>query len=298
MTEKIKVKFEMGNINPRGLEFDHHGDVRHRDAFIAKMASVQLLEWLLMTGTNPEALELEMNHVGHLDDMVAHAIAPAGRAGKLRSLYRFATTVSILDSCGPSGYKLIQRADKAIVDTVYARYHEAWSALAEKAGVQKWNVPLADKIRASKAAGELLVSLLPEDDYEEAIPWVPEDGTYRIAGEKDGVVLVEGLSDKFNPLRASAFFYGQGYKAVVGFKKHATALWEFDYEACVRSNYDADLSGLWPRLATEEKIPAGERNWGGHAGAGGSPRKNEKTGFEGGSVRQPEDILALVSECV
>lgn len=296
--EKVQVKFEMGNVNPRGLEFDHHGTVAHKDAFVAKMASVQYLEWLLMTDNKSDNVALDMNHTGHLDDFVVNAVAFAEKENKLRNLYKFACVVSVLDSCGPSGYKLIQKKEKGIIDTVYGKYHETLDQMAKEKGVEKWNLPLTDKIEASKVAGASLVSFLEVDDYEDAKPWIPEEGTYIITAEKNGVVLVEGISEKFNPLRASAYFYAKGYKAVVGFKKHAKIEGMFDYEACVRSNYDADLSELWPRLASEEEIPAGERNWGGHAGAGGSPRKNDKTGFLGGSTKLPEYILDLASECV
>lgn len=296
MCEKKRVNFETGNIDPRNGNFDHHSAVEHKDAFIVKMASVQLIEWLVMTGQNMEEIEIDLNHTGHLDDMVAHAIQPAITAGKLRSLYAFASTISVLDSCGPSGYALIQKPAQDVVNNIYGHYHKILGEIAEKERCSKFELSLDRRIEASQAAGKMLIDLLEVDNYEEATPWQPEEGTFQIISDEE-VILVQGLDESFNPLRASSWFYSQGKKAVVGFRTREDG--KYDYDVCVRSNYDADLTPIWPKLAEEEtQVPAGERNWGGHAGAGGSPRRNDKTGFAGGSERKPDEVHTLVKGCV
>ena len=294
---RVLIKFEMGIIDPRNQAFDHHGAIAHGDAFVAKMAAVQMLEWLMMTGQDPQELEIQVNHCGHMDDIVAHAVAPAAEAGKIRSLYRFAVVVSVVDSCGPSGYMLLQRDDKALVDASYGRYHEVLGEIADKLGVPKWQVPLEKQIEASKAAAAVLVAGLEVDDYEPAIPTAPAKGSYEVVARDEGVFLVR-ITDAngCNGIRHSAFFYAEGACAVVAYFDRGEN--RHEYSACVRSNYDGDLSGVWPQLAAQEEVPDGCRNWGGHSGAGGSPFPNEKAGFPGGSTQSPEDVYELVKSAL
>lgn len=289
---QVNVKFEMGQINPNNWEMDHHGPVTHSQNFVIKMSAVQLIEAIVMKGVNPEDIVLEVNHAGHLDDICAHAIAPAAAAGKLRALYRFACIASVVDSCGPSGYLLVQKSDKAAMDAVYGEYHRLTGAAAKEAGCQKWQLPLASQVEASKAAGKMLVDLLPVDDYEAAVPDAPSADTYEVVDKTDGIWVVRILdADRCNTIRFSGYFYGQGAKAVVGYFKRGERV---DYSACIRSAYDGDLSGVWPQLAAQETIPPKCRNWGGHSGAGGSPMRDEKSGFPGGSVRTPDEVCDLV----
>lgn len=297
MEKTNSIKFELGVVNPRISAFDHHGPVAHADNFIVKMSAVQLLEAVVMRGINPAELEIEVNHTGHLDDICAFAIVPAAAAGKLRALYAFACVVSVLDSCGPSGYLLIQKKIKVVVDSVYAEYHRLVGAAAKVAGCQKWQLPIEKQIEASKAAGTILVSLLPEDDYEASVPDEPPADSYEIVSKEGDIWLVRVVdANRCNTIRFSGWFYAAGARVVVGYFEQAEGRW--DYSISIRSPYDGDLSGVWPQLATREEIPVGCRNWGGHSGAGGSPMRNEKAAFPGGSVRTPNEVYDLVKAAI
>lgn len=288
----MKIEFELGVIDPRRNRFDHHGGVNDSNAFVLKMSSVQMIEAVIIKNLDVEGLDVEVNHVGHLDDMVMHSISPACRAGKLRTLYAFACRVSALDSLGPTAYALLNRADVDLVSSVYQTYQEAVSQAAEENGVERWKLPLEEKIKCSKKAGIFLVSQLEVDDYEKKKPDAPEEGTYRVEREDNEIWLVKTLGEKFNPIRFSAHFYKMGCRIVVGYKVNNDDPKKYDYSICARSAYDADLIPLWDEL---RKI---ENGWGGHSGAGGSPRKDPKKGSEGGSSIDPDKLYEILSGLV
>ncbi len=284
------IEFETGKINPRGNAFDHHSEITHSNAFIAKMASVQLLEKLIITGETlrDDYSEVNLNHCGHMDDIVLHAIVPAQKAGKLRNLYAFASRVSALDSLGPSAYKLLQDRDRELVEKVYETFQRLVGIIAEERKVDRWKVELDDRISCSMAAGAELVENLNVDEYSDPVAWEPPEESIGTICKRDGIWIIEITDSSANPLRASASFYRDGCMIMIAYHYHED-IERYTYAIAARSPYDADLSGLWGELNQIEKSGG---QWGGHAGAGGSPRKSGD--FEGGSTITPEEVLELL----
>ena len=265
----IKVNFEMGTISPRNRSFDHHGPVSHSNNFIVKMASVQLIEWMMITGNYDIALEL--NHCGHLDDMVAHAamvLAEANDKEGLVALYGFACRTSVLDSCGPSAYCLIDVYDKSIVDEIDDLYNRCKSDyLKENPGVAPHDVSLEEQRWWSVEAGRRLLSLLnPPHPLSSEIIKTPEEGDFEILKSKGKRVLIDCCNPKVNPFTFSSYFYSEGFDVVV----FSTAIdGGYKYTILCSSPYAGDLSGLWDEL---NAVETADGSWGGHSGAGGSPR--------------------------
>lgn len=289
-----EIKFEMGQIDPRRWYFDHHGEISHSHAFVAKMSSVQLLEALMASGKSITEFQVDLNHTGHLDDFVLHAIQPAEEDGKLRSLYAWACQVSCIDSLGPVAYRFLQKGIVDLVNTVYQCYQTEISRLAEEAGVDRWKLPLDQKILASKKAGMLLVESLEDDNYQPQETWQPPEGTWRLDdfnNRKYAVIKV--LDSSFNPIRASAkmFELHPDATVMVAYKKDESG--RLFYSICARSAYHADLSAAWNKLTAADKIPKG-CSWGGHSGVGGSARKSGD--FVGGSCLTPEEVVKIIDD--
>jgi hypothetical protein len=290
------INFETGKIDPRCGHFDHHGPIGHSNAFVCKMASVQLIESLVLNGEldNFAYDQVELNHCGHLDDICLHAIVPARDSGKLRSLYAFASRVSALDSLGPAAYTLMDDATTDLANKIYERYQELVGKFAEEAGCQRWQVPLDDQITASMEAGRLLAQNLPVDAYTPKPAWVPPEGSWHFDCLDRGILAIEA-GEGCNPLRASSFFFREYPEArvLLAYRYNSEAK-TFTYTACTRSAYSADLGGCWEELSEMETSV--DAKWGGHSGAGGSPRKNGV--WNGGSSLLPSQVLDIINRFV
>jgi len=286
-----EIRFEMGNIDPRNWAFDHHGEILHRDAFISKMASVQLLEALIVTDSiNKFSIETVMiNHTGHMDDLVLFAIEPARSMGKIISLYQFAATVSVIDSLGPIGYKLIGSEYQMIVDIVYDTYQKEVEEIAKIMNCKNHELKIEDKIPAAKKAGNLLARILSRLEYKDPEIWVPEDNSYVRINHED-LAEIKVLNSKLNPLRASSYFMSTGARIMVAYS-HFQETGRYGYSICIRSSYDGDLVPLWDEL---NKIEPDGRKWGGHSGVGGSPRKTDED--LGGSCIRPDQVIKLIKD--
>ncbi len=285
------VEFELGTIDPREWKFDHHQAINESNAFIAKMASVQLIEALIIKGEIEEFSidNVKLNHVGHLDDFVLHAIPYAQAARKLRGLYSFACRISALDSLGPGAYQLIENKDREIVNNIYSKFQEEVKIIANNKNVERWDLSTEDKTPASKMAGKLLIDSINVDKYTKPEIWVPEKEHYNIITKRDdNIWLIKIIDSTLSPLRASAYFYSQGCKVLVAYS-FRTRIDRWSYSICSRSAYDFDLSPLWDKLNKIETAPG---KWGGHSGAGGSPRQNNN--FDGGSNIEPKIILGSI----
>lgn len=287
------IFFEMGVIDPRGNSFDHHDVISHNNAFIAKMSSVQLLEKIMVTGCDFDISSVTLNHVGHLDDMVLHAIEFCIEENKLRSLYAFAARISALDSLGPAAYKCLQDSDRDLVKKVYDTFQDNVAIAAAEADVDGWSLPLEIRVECSKKAGRVLCDNLSIDEYTEPEPWIPNPDDYSLEKLEGGIFVMETHSSKCNPLRASGYFYNQGCKILIGYTPH-TADKRMTVSVCGRSSYDVDLTPLWAALTRLEESDLAE--WGGHSGAGGSPRKSDT--WDGGTTLSIEKIITVVEECI
>ena len=275
----------MGTRDNRNLKFDHH---ESNGGHNLKMASVQLIEYLICTDSIADFNydNIELNHVGHLDDMVLFAIKEAYENNKLRNLYKFACMVSSLDSMGPIAYKLINDKDKDMINLVYETYQNTISEIAANKNIDRWKLELVDKISASKYAARILVDRLDFDDYNEMEYKVPDETHYNIQDLND-IAIIETIDSKFNPMIYSGYFY-KNHKLIIGFKKNPDDENKFDYSIMMRSVFDGDLTPLWNHLK------AIEPGWGGHSGAGGSPRKNGD--IPGGSGFPPYSILKKIDD--
>lgn len=285
------IKFEMNIIDPRANCFDHHGDISHSNAFVAKMSSLQLLEKMLCTG-DMELISREkvkLDHVGHMDDIILHAIQPAIDAGKVRNLYSFACRISVLDSLGPIGYNCLMDVDRNIVNEAYETFQAEISRVAKKLEIDRYKVELGDKIIASMIAAEVIVNNLQVDNYTPPTIDPPDQKKYDME-RIDDIFHMRINDSSCNPFVSSAYFYKQGCRILVASTYHEESeVWT--YAILARSSYEVDLTNLWSILTEYE---GNGKTWGGHAGAGGSPRKNGD--FKGGSIIPPEQVLSLVIE--
>lgn len=262
------LQFETGTIDVRRGHFDHHSAIEHSQAFIAKMASVQLVEWFVMTSQDPEVLEhIEFNHFGHIDDLVALALPVVAKdRKKVQSLYRFALEASVLDSCGPAGYALVSQSVKETVDACLGKYHH----LLKAKGTNAREATLTVKRASMALAAMELVARLDR--------WAASPAEIELNPLPEGTALVE---EKFfsslrvalvtisaadiNIFRHAAWLYSQGFDLIVA-ENHGR------FSVMAASNYSTDLSGLWEKLTAED-----HESWGGHAGAGGSPRNADSS---------------------
>lgn len=291
--ERKDIGFETGKIGPRWLNFDHHGSVDASNGFIVKMASVQLMEFLAVSGTSIKEYNVIFNHYGHLDDFVAKAILGAEEHGKMRSLYEFASTVQAVDTLGPVGYKLLPNNVHKIVVSAYDAYSETVRNIANEIKKPTYQVPLEDKAFASALAGSVIISLLEEDELVEREIWEPKTETYnRPELSNKGVLTVGMNSTQFNPLRASEFLFNQNPDAIVIVSYMRMENGKMFYSICCRSVYHEDLSGLWDMLSRREYPHNPKNTWGGHPGAGGSPRGTNNND-EGSTLRLDEVLNVL-----
>lgn len=287
------INFEMGIIDPKNNSFDHHGDVSHSNGFIVKMASVQLLEALIIKDDldSFSHKNVKLNHVGHLDDFVMFAIEACRDEKKIRNLYAFASRISSLDSLGPSAYKLLNDLDKELVDKIYTFYQDFISKIAIQKDVERYKLELEDKIPASIETGIYLSTLIQPDVYTAPVIWEPPKDSYEIVDISDDIFNIDVLKSECNPLRASAFFMKLGCKILVASSwREDDSVWT--YSICARSAYDFDLTPLWDILSSLELSIFAK--WGGHSGAGGSPRKNEHC--FGGSTVSPGEVIKVIKE--
>ena len=271
----MTIQFEMGSIDVRDRQFDHHSDVPHSQAFIAKMASVQLIEWYVMTGQEPEALrDIEFNHFGHIDDLVALTLCEVCEDLKqVQALYRFATSASVLDSCGPAGYGLVSEAVRLSVDRSLGVYHKRLKA----EGTSSREASLDQKRAAMEIAACDLAEAVSERTCKpaevELTPLPSEGVSADLRPISKYMVAVVTITDAdCNIFRHAAELYHQGADLIVCENNGS-------FSILAASNYSTDLSGLWAVLSEKED----NGDWGGHAGAGGSPR-NVESSLEMGDV--------------
>ena len=278
MTNARKISFEMGNINLRNGEFDHHSEISHSQAFIAKMASIQLLEW--MFANRCYKIALEVNHAGHLDDIVAFSAEGAYRQGKFKSLYKFACQVSVLDSCGPLFKGLLSPEINNIIEKVYTVFQAEKKNFCKELGCKSWELPLEKQVECSKRASLALLTSLEQDkpeeekEKEEKVPPVEK---YSLKKNGD-IAIIELIADGFNPFVYAEYFYKK-FNYIIYYSKLSDN--RYKYTILCKTPYHGDLTPLWEIL---NKIEPG---WGGHSGAGGSPRDK-------GSDISPSEIMKLL----
>ena len=279
--EKKKYQFETGICDPRNNHFDHHGECSASNSFVLKMASVQLIDKLIMTDEieNFSLDDVEYNHLGHIDDIIMAAVPFAWRNSRIRNLYKFACTVSAVDSLGPvAKEKLLTGRDFDTLTLVQERYQEVVDDVRSKNNPdnlppEEWfKIPLKmnQKWKACRRAADILMSKISRDDLAAPVE-VEKPETCNIIKDDNGIFLIEGYS---NPYLTSPYFMKQGASVVIFFREHTNFDGRFVYHIFAQSAYHADLSKLWGELQRKEILPEkfSDERWGGNAGAGGSPR--------------------------
>jgi len=315
------VNFELGTIDPRNTCFDHHGAIPAKAGFVAKMASVQLIEWYAMTGC-PE-FKLQMDHAGHLDDLCAHALLylsenklwrlSIGTADEkfekeqhlssVRVLYKFALQASGRDSAGPGMSILLDESTNMLIDWTYNLYQSLVEKKRKDKNIPRNLVPLTDLITSSKEAGEELMDLLLEESsgkFSESLlrkkadwmkmkyslsTWVTKktETDVMISPANHSDIAVVLMASDTDPYTEAERLYSQ-YRILIFYKDLETGgkkYWIF-----CKSPYLGDLSALWKELSVLENCPETDC-WGGHPGAGGSPRKS-------GSHLIPQQIVSTI----
>ena len=279
----MAIQFEMGHIDVRRTKFDHHSEIPHSQAFIAKMASVQLIEWFVMTGQSADVLkDMEFNHFGHIDDLVALTLClVADDIEAVQALYRFATSASVLDSCGPAGYGLVSAKVQRTVKRCMGIYHGE----LKKAGTNSRKASLKTKRAAMEVAALSLKDEVRRCTCTPAeVELIPLPEGAACVGDKDfgglKVTSVIVKDPEINIFRHAAWLYSLGSDVVVSVNSN-------NFSILAASNYTTDLSGLWGKLSEIEK----NGTWGGHAGAGGSPRDTESSLLMGEVLQVVEDYL-------
>jgi len=276
-----KYKFEMGTCDPRNNQFDHHGACSASNSFVMKMASVQLIEKLIMCDELEEFRldDVEYNHLGHIDDIIMAAIPFAWRNSRIRNLYKFACTVSCVDSLGPlAKERLLVGRDFDTLTLVQEKYQEVVEDVRSKNNpdnlpYDEWfKIPLKmeQKWKACKRAADVLMSKISRDDLTSPVE-IEEPEQCKIIKEENGIFLIEGYA---NPYLTSPYFLKQGASVVIFYREHTSFEGRYVYHIFAQSAYHADLSALWPQLQRKEIVPEKfkKESWGGNAGAGGSPR--------------------------
>ena len=279
----MAIQFEMGNIDVRQACFDHHSEIPHSQAFIAKMASVQLIEWFVMTGQSADALkDMEFNHFGHIDDLVALTLClVADDIKAVQALYRFATSASVLDSCGPAGYRLVSKAIHETESRCRNIYHGELKAM----GTVSYKASLEQKRAAMEVAAASLAREVMEKTCTPAdVKLVPlEKGKADVEDKNFGGLKVTSVTvtdPETNIFNHADWFYSLGSDVVVSLNNGS-------FSILAASVYAIDLSGLWAELSKIEK----NGTWGGHAGAGGSPRNTESSLSMSEVLQVVEDYL-------
>lgn len=291
---KIIVRFEIeqdGQLpNSRFWVFGHHWGCPKEETHLMKDASVALIEALLLRGVNPLDIKIEFDHHGHIDDLIALAIVPAFKQGKLKSLYHFALAAMAKDCYGIAGNDLLHSWQAKLIKKAYEDYHNNVRNLVKELGVDFLN--LEQKRIAAERAAEEIVNGLREDSpvYEE--PRVnPKENSYHLMETRDGIFLIDLIDDEQNLSIISKFFYDEGGRILIFCKTLPNK--NYEYNVFAKSPYEADFSELWSKLSTME--PEG-REWGGSPTRGGSPRPKHREGFYGGSEIPPVRIYSIIME--
>jgi len=284
----MRVQFELGKFNPKEMAFDHHvGD----HSYFLKMTSVQIIEAVVIQGIDPTLLELEFNHVGHLDDFIGQAIPISD--GKLLSLYQFACRVSCVDSLGPCAYELISNDDRNIITEAHTVFRNAMNDLSKEA----WRLTLEDKIPCSKIAGEFILSKLPDDKIQTKSQInKPSEKSFSII-RSGSITMVKGNSIMFNPTKLAGWFYNNGTNVLIGFKTHRILEGRYDYIISLKSPFIGDLTILW-NILNDKDDSYRDSKWGGNCLIGGSPRylkrPHEKEDRSGGSIITPNELYHII----
>jgi len=292
-----KYKFELGLCDPRNNSFDHHDGCSKSNTFTMKMASVQLMEKLMICGEVEmfSIEDVEFNHLGHIDDIIMAAIPFAWENSRIRNLYKFACVVSAYDSLGPIAKEMLMTGrDEITLIVAQEAYQEICDDVREKNNPKGYSllelhkIPLTinQKWKAVRYAANCMMSRIPRDDLNNPTEVImPEEAV--IKDEQGGVVLVKGYN---NPYLSSPYFLKQGATAVIFFREHDSLQGRFVYHIFARSAYHVNLSSMWSKLQRKELYPDPKFNknlWGGNAGAGGSPRQC-------GSRLQPDLVFQYV----
>ncbi|MCK5601075.1 hypothetical protein KAR91_04345, partial [Candidatus Pacearchaeota archaeon] len=244
---KKVLSFENGEIDPRALKFDHHGDVSHRDSFICKMASVQVIEMLISTHQSIANFEIDLNHLGHIDDICLNAIGYAEEQGKIRSLYKFALLCSSVDSMGTIAYQFLENDIQDTIHRVYGIYQSEVDNMIDKLKIERWALEMEQRLECIMEASRQLVAWLDEDDYDPPTIWEPSFTTYKVGELTNGILMVEVIETKFNSLRASQFMFEKYGGDVM--LAHRKINGRYKYDICASMLYKTDLSELWGLLA-------------------------------------------------
>jgi hypothetical protein len=285
------INFEMGVIDPRKKEFDHHGKIEHSNAFIAKMSSVQVIEWAFINDF--PIIAPTINHVGHLDDFILFAINDAVKQNKIRNLYKFALQASGIDSCGPCLRGLLDTEVLDLIDKTYSFFQSKKAEVIKNLGIKsyKFNKHLMEATLCSKKTAKFILDFIPEDNEKKPeklkIPNKKDYNLIKVKGES--IAIIEILSDNFNPFIYAPFFY-QNYKYLVFFTMMSRYK-DYTYTILCKSPYSGNLAPLWEILNEEEVEAGGSEGWGGHTGAGGSPRQF-------GSLLLPQTIVDCLLDII
>ena len=295
----MKIYFETGTVNPRKRHFDHHSMIPHGDAFIAKMASIQLIEWWWASNC-PTNLSLELNHVGHLDDFIALAavnLAKKQDIKKMRALYKFATQASVIDSCGKFFKNLLSPDITSLIDSLYDVFHNTLNSVAQQNLRSCSSLSFAEQVYAAKTTAEFLIYTLQDIPDPEPLPIIqPAAESYQLIKEGNIAVLYNSLDIPFNVLQMAPFFF-QTFDCLISItpRKDNNALQM--YMVLLKTPFVGDLTLAWKNLnLLEQNLPLGCTKWGGHAGIGGSPRKQNN--WPGGSYLSPNIVIPIIKSCI
>lgn len=287
------IKFELGSCDPRNLKFDHHSGISHSNSFVAKMASVQLIEWWWANGC-PDQIKLTFNHIGHIDDIVAHAVVMLAKdknIAKMRSLYRFACQVSVLDSCGRLFNDLLDADTLQLLKDCYNVYHAEANAISTALNIGSSYLPVQKGVPAIKKAAKFLITSLPDLNgirTEETV--VPDPESFVLEGHEN-IALITAIDNRVNLYTHCNYFF-EAFSCIVFVTMPQPDNIRYLYSILLKSPYHGDLVPVWDYLNKEDDVPTLYTGWGGHSGAGGSSRKQNT--WLGGSSLEPYFVLNAI----
>lgn len=291
---KILVLFEIeqeGQLpDPLNWVFGHHNGCPKQFSFLLKATCVQLIEAIILRGINPEVLKLVFDHHGHVDDMLALAIVPAYKAGKLKSLYHFALAAMVKDCYGIAGNDLLHSWQAKLIKKMYEDYHTRVREMVRELNVDFLNLE-QKQVAAAYAAEEMVKNLRADSPVYEESRSIPKEDSYHLMETQNGIFLIELTDDKQNLSIISKYFYDEGGRILIFTKRLPNK--NYEYSIFLKSPYEGDCSELWRSLSTME--PEG-REWGGSPTNGGSPRARPKEGFLGGSEIKPTRLYQILFE--
>jgi len=296
--DKKKYQFEMGKCDPINNHFDHHMSCNKKNTHTMKMSVVQLIEKLMICGEikSFDVEDVEFNHLGHIDDILMAAIPFAEKNGRIRNLYKFACVASAYDSLGPIAKELLMNErDQMTLTVIQEGYAELIEEVQRANNTQGYGddelhkvpIKLHQKWKCVKNTVPIFMSRIPRDDRgKKYIPELPTE--CEIVKEEEGVLLIKGYH---NPYLASPYFMKEhkDVLAIIFYKDQSNMPGRHSYHIFSKSAYHANLSGLWNALQRKELIPEKfkRESWGGHPGAGGSPRRC-------GSCYHPDTVMQFV----